>query len=186
MERSRRATLRFLSRIPDGELLRTRTQGRWSIKDVLAHIAAWEEEGARRLQLIAQGHGHRIHFYNDPRDIDRFNASAVAATHQMSLRLLFRRLTRARDHLTGALNRLPPRALRDLSYEFPVVVWLPEFAWTHEQGHLREMRRWWRKTRSDASGPKAIKLRRRRRRGPTSRGSSDPRPRGHRDPEISP
>ena len=30
--------------VPERELLRPRTQGRWSVKDVLAHIAAWEEE----------------------------------------------------------------------------------------------------------------------------------------------
>ena len=55
MERSRLATLSFLSRLPEAEILRRRTQGAWSIKDILAHCVAWEAEGARRLQMIARG-----------------------------------------------------------------------------------------------------------------------------------
>jgi hypothetical protein len=144
MEQSRRATLAVLARLPEGEIARPRTQGRWSIKDLLAHVAAWEEEGAYRLELIARGRGTRIHFYHDPREIDRFNARVVSAARQTPFPRLLRRLARTRDRLTSALNRLPPRALRDPSHEIPVIGWLPEFAWTHEQGHLREIKAWWR------------------------------------------
>jgi len=52
MTRSRDATLRFLAGVPEADLLRPRTQGRWSVKDVLAHIAAWEEEAIRRFALF--------------------------------------------------------------------------------------------------------------------------------------
>jgi hypothetical protein len=38
---------------------------------------------------------------------------------------------------------LPPSALRDPSHRYPVVGWLPEFAWTHEQGHLADIKAWW-------------------------------------------
>jgi hypothetical protein len=143
MEQSRLATLAFLSRLPEEALVRPRTQGQWSIKDVLAHIAAWEEEGARRLELIAREGGHRIHFYNDAREVDRFNARVVSATRRTTLSVLLRRLVRARRRLTVSLKRLPARSLRDPSHEFPVVDWLPEFAWTHEQSHLQEIRAWW-------------------------------------------
>jgi DinB superfamily len=144
----RRATIGFLSQLSEEELVRRRTRGQWSIKDVLAHIAAWEQEGAHRLELIAQGFGERIHFYHDPREIDRFNARAVSAARRMPLGAVLRRLARARRRLTDALHALPPRALRDPSHEIPVVSWLPEFAWTHEQDHFREIRAWW-KTQSE-------------------------------------
>jgi hypothetical protein len=182
MEQSRHATLAFLSRLPDEALVRPRTQGQWSIKDVLTHIAAWEEEGTRRLELIARGRGHGIHFYNDPHEIDRFNARVIAASRRTQLHVLLRRLARTRDRLTGALTRLPRRALRDPSHEYAVVEWLPEFAWTHEQAHLREIMIWWRKERSAAKAARAVRLRRRRPRGRASRRRSDPRPRGSRDP----
>lgn len=143
MERSRQATLSFLARLPEREIVRPRTQGEWSVKDVLAHCVAWEAEGARRLQLIARGQGQRIHYYEDMREADRFNAKAVRSARAKSLSALLREAARVRQRLIGTLRRLPPRTLEDRSHRFPVAAWLPEFAWTHEQAHLREMKKWW-------------------------------------------
>lgn len=147
MERSRRRTLALLSAMPEPEVLRPRTQGLWSIKDVLAHFAAWEEEGVRRLALVVRGRGDRIHFYEDMREADRFNARAIRAARPLSLAALRRRAARVRRQLIGALRRLPPEALRDPAHEVPVVGWLPEFAWTHEQGHRVAIRAWWARAR---------------------------------------
>ena len=148
MEASRQATLTFLAQLPESEILRPRTQGQWSVKDVLAHIVAWEEEGVHRLALIARRQGHRIHFYDDMREVNRFNTRAVAAARSMRLSALLNRAARVRRRLIEALRRLPPPSLRDPSHEVPVTGWLPAFAWTHEQGHLRELRAWWRRRRS--------------------------------------
>ncbi len=145
--RSRAATLALLKRLPTEEILGPRTQGDWSIKDVLAHIAAWEEEGTRRLRLIARGQAHRMVFYETMADADRFNARAVAAGRSTSLPGVLRRLARARQHLVATLHRLPPRSLNDSSHELPVVTWLREFAWTHERAHRREIRAWWTRRR---------------------------------------
>jgi len=152
MEASRRATLAFLAQLPEQEILRPRTQGQWSVKDVLAHIAAWEEEGVHRLDLIARGRGHRIHFYDDMREVNRFNARAVAAARSTRLSALLNRAAGVRRRLIAALRRLPPHALRDPSHEVPVVGWLPAFAWTHERSHLGEIRAWWRRRRSKGVG----------------------------------
>ncbi len=151
MRRSRAATLALLARLPEDAVRRPRTQGAWSIKDILAHIAAWEEEGARRLELIARGRGARIRFYDTMAEVDRFNARAVAAARRTPLPALLRRLERARARLVRALRRLPPRALADPAHELPVVVWLRQFAWTHERAHRGEIRAWWRSRRARAS-----------------------------------
>lgn len=143
MERSRRATLLFLARLPKQEIKKPRTQGQWSVKDVLAHCVAWEDEGARRLQLIARGQGQRIHYYDDMREADRFNANAVRKARARGFPALVREAARVRQRLIKSLRGLPPRALQDPTHRFPVVAWLPEFAWTHEQAHLKEMRAWW-------------------------------------------
>lgn len=152
MEASRRATLAFLAQLPEREIVRPRAQGTWSVKDVLAHIAAWEEEGVHRLALIARRQGHRIHFYDDMREVNRFNSRAVAAVRSMRLSTLLSRAARVRRRLIEALRRLPPHALRDPSHEVPVTGWLPAFAWTHEQNHLREIRARWRRRRSRGGG----------------------------------
>jgi len=149
MTRSREATLRLLDGVPERELLRSRTQGHWSIKDVLAHIAAWEGEAVLRFALIAQGRGERIFFYDaDPRAVDRFNARAVAAARHLSLGGVLRRLARVRQRLIVRLRRLPPTSLRDPGHRYPVTAWLPEYAWTHERQHRRRLRGWWRDRRA--------------------------------------
>ena len=149
IERSRAATLVLLGRLPTEEMLRPRTQGDWSIKDVLAHIAAWEEEGTARLILIARGQAHRMVFYETMAEADRFNARAVAAARSTSLAGVLRRLARARQRLVAALLRLPAKSLNDPSHELPVVIWLREFAWTHERAHRREIREWWARRRAE-------------------------------------
>src|SRR5687768_1610287 len=65
---SRRSTLAFLSRLPEAEILRPRTQDRWSVKDVLAHLLACDEETVRRFRLLARGHGDRIYWFRDMSD----------------------------------------------------------------------------------------------------------------------
>ena len=164
MTRSREATLRLLDGVPERELLRPRTQGGWSIKDVLAHFAAWEEEAVRRFALIARGRGERIFFYDaDPRAVDRFNARAVAAARHLSLGGVLRRLGRVRQRLIVWLQRLPPASLRHPGHKHPVTAWLPEYAWTHERQHRRRLRGWWRDRRA---GMKEESGGRRGRRGP--------------------
>lgn len=150
MATTRKRTLALLARLPDEAIRRPRTQDAWSIKDVLAHIAAWEEEGTRRLRCIARGQIGRVHFYDDMAEADRFNAGAVAADRRRSLPATLKRLARVRADLVTALRRLPADALRDPAHRYPVVHWLPEFAWTHEEGHQREIRAWWREQHGDA------------------------------------
>lgn len=143
MERQRRGTLSFLGDLPEREVVRPRTQGEWSIKDVLAHFVAWEAEGLRRLQLVARGQGDRIHYFDDMREADRFNALAVRRARAITFPALLGQAARVRLRLIEALRRLPLRALQEPSHRVPVVRWLPEFAWTHERTHLREMKAWW-------------------------------------------
>ncbi|MBI3951752.1 MAG: DinB family protein [Acidobacteria bacterium] len=143
MTQSRAATLKFLARLPEREMVRPRTQGQWSIKDVLAHIAAWEEEAVRRLKLIARGRGERIVFYDDMRQANEFNARAVAAARNTSPSPLLRRMARVRQSLIEQLLALPPGSLQETSHRYPVTAWLPEFCWTHERDHLRRIRAWW-------------------------------------------
>lgn len=153
MTRSREATLRLIGRVPERDLTRPRTQGRWSVKDVLAHFAAWEEEAIRRFGLIARGRGDRIFFYvADPKAVDRFNARAVAAARRLSLPGVLRRLARVRERLLRRLRALPAAALRDPVHRYPVTSWLPEYAWTHEGKHRRRLRKWWRERQTGGAG----------------------------------
>ncbi len=142
MTRSRAQTLALVHRIPAAALRRPGTQAAWSIQDVLVHIAAWEAEGARRLALIARGHGDRIIWYDTTAELDAFNARVVRAGRRLGLRAVLRRLEAARARLLSGLRGLPASALADPAHALPVTRWLREFAWTHEAAHRREIRAW--------------------------------------------
>jgi uncharacterized damage-inducible protein DinB len=147
MRRSRAATLRLLSSLPQRVVLQPKSQGQWSIKDVLAHIVAWEEEAVKRLQLIADGKGDQILFYDDMAAADAFNARAVAASRKRSLAALLNHTAQVRQQLIKALKQIPPDSLNDPSHRYPVIAWLPEFAWTHERDHRQRIRAWWKQRR---------------------------------------
>jgi uncharacterized damage-inducible protein DinB len=144
---ARRSTLALLTQLPEREILRPRSQDRWSVKDVLAHLLGCDEETVRRLRLIARGRGDRIHWFHDMADADRFNAKSVARARRLRLPTILRRMERVRAELITSLERLPTAALREPSHEYSVVEWLPAPGWTHEQDHVRELRAWWRARR---------------------------------------
>jgi hypothetical protein len=68
----------------EAELLQPRFDGDWSIRDLIAHVAIWEEEALKHMPLILAGEP-------EPRystmygGIDAFNAAAMAAKQHLSL-----------------------------------------------------------------------------------------------------
>ena len=151
MRATRRATLAVVARLPEPEVLRPRTQGRWSVKDVLAHLLSCDEETARRFQLIARGRADRIHWFESMADADRFNARSVARLRRVALRPLLRRMARAHARLLESFRRLPVSALQDPSHAYPIVEWLPAPGWSHERDHVGEVRAWWQRRRRVAA-----------------------------------
>src|SRR3989441_12714299 len=91
----RRSTLAFIARMPEDEIRQPRTQDRWSVKDVLAHLMTCDEETVRRFRLIARGQADRIHWFESMADADRFNARSVAAARRLPLSAVLRRMERA-------------------------------------------------------------------------------------------
>ena len=140
----RRATVAFIDRLPEAEIRRPATQDRWSVKDVLAHLLACDEETNRRLRLIARGQPERIQWFESMAYADRFNARTVAQLRRLGLPALKRRMQRAHAELLERLERLPPAAFDDHSHAYPIVEWLPAPGWSHEREHIGEVKAWWR------------------------------------------
>jgi len=145
MAATRRATLAFLPKLSEAEMLRPRTQDRWSVKDVLAHLMTCDEETVRRFRLIARGRGDRIRWFESMADADRFNVRSVAATRRLSVSATLRRMARAHAAVLESFRRLPPESMHDPSHAYPVTEWLPAPGWNHEHEHLAEIKSWWRR-----------------------------------------
>jgi hypothetical protein len=149
---SRESTLAFVARLPEREVLRLRTQDRWSVKDVLAHLLTCDEETVRRFRLIARGRGDRIAWFESMAHADRFNARSVARARRLRLSTVIRRMKRVRADLVRRFERLPTAALSDPSHDYTVVQWLPAPGWSHERDHLSEIKTWWRSRERSRAG----------------------------------
>lgn len=81
----------------------------WYLKDVLAHVAAWEAEMPKRL---ADYRGDPD-AYRSPTtaEIDEFNADAVARARPVPLDGLFRQLEESHRRLVDAARHLSPDEL---------------------------------------------------------------------------
>jgi hypothetical protein len=145
MTSSRRETLAFVRRLPEADMRKPRTIGDWSVKDVLGHLLACDQETADRFRLIARGRVDRIKWFDSMDYADRFNARTVARLRRVGLPTVLRRMARVRSDLIRAFRRLPTASLRDPSHAYPVVDWLPAPGWSHEREHLGEIRAWWRR-----------------------------------------
>ena len=147
MRASRRETLAFIDRLPRQAMLEPRALDRWSVKDVLGHLMACDEETVRRFRHIAAGHPERIKWFESMAYADRFNARTVAAARRLGLPTVLRRMARARADLIAGLERLPLAGLHDPSHAYPMTEWLPAPGWSHEREHLAEIKAWWRRRR---------------------------------------
>src|SRR5215207_9601547 len=112
--------------------------GEWSVREVVAHCAAWEWEGARRLRLIAADPTLPDAVYN----VDGFNAASVAVRDQQNW-------TRTLDELTKASNTLAKAA--SLRLEDPrTQEWLLGRAADFEE-HAERLHLWLAETVSSSS-----------------------------------
>jgi hypothetical protein len=62
------------------QMCEPRAAGEWSVKDIIGHVATWEEESLKALPLVAKG--LRTPPYGG---IDRFNAEQAARKRDMTL-----------------------------------------------------------------------------------------------------
>ena len=152
MKATREALLAFLAPMPEAEVRRPRTIDRWSVKDVLGHLVACDEETIRRFRLIERGRADRIRWFESMADADRFNAKTVADKRRVGVKTLLRRMERLSGDLVNAFERLPTESLRDPSHAYPVTEWLPAPGWSHVEDHLSEVKAWWRSRDGRAEG----------------------------------
>jgi hypothetical protein len=140
--------------LPDGALVRPGACGsEWSVKDVMNHIAAWQEATLEALPVLLKGDKLPAGQYS----IQKFNALHYAADQDRSLTASQRRLSRSRHKLLAFLASVPETQLLDLKSR--VGVWVKYATFGHYDEHLRDLQNYQRKV---ALGNKSkIKVRRR-------------------------
>lgn len=112
----------------------------WTIKQVLAHIAGWDDATISSLRAHAGG--------DEPatpavRGIDFYNAQSVATRDALSYDHVIKEWELARDQLKTAINEMPPERFKE-SLIFPwgetgSIAQLVAIFAAHEEEHAEEI-----------------------------------------------
>jgi uncharacterized protein (TIGR03083 family) len=144
LARTRAALIDAIAGLDEDALDRKGIVGEWSVKNVLAHIAAWEA-------WVVQALPHRIATGKTPedfrarvRDEDRFNAEEVAEREELTPAEQLIELERTREALLDELRGLDAttwerRGLWD-TWEGTLAEYLRESLVGHEEEHLADLR----------------------------------------------
>lgn len=91
--------------LTEAEMMAPGVAGDWSVKDMLAHVATWEEEALKYLPLVLVG--GRPPRYASYGGIDTFNARMTEAKRGLSLAEVQRRLEETHRQLIAYLQSVP-------------------------------------------------------------------------------
>lgn len=119
------------------ELIEPNVVGTWSIKEVLAHIAAWEQEGARRIEEIIHGNGANLR-WPDRDEENAFNAEAVAWALTKSVDEVVKRLEEAHRDFMDLLASFGDEVML-AELEVPAAEWVPGWTYLHYQEHAPQI-----------------------------------------------
>ena len=126
--------IRLYRSVPVTAVLEESLPNGWSVKDVLAHIAAWEWRCA---SLLDASHNTKALLKAQP-DVDALNREIYEARKEWGWEEVEYDFRAAHQTLLEAIRQLPPRQLDD---EF-VQRTIADETWEHYDEHLGDLRRW--------------------------------------------
>jgi uncharacterized damage-inducible protein DinB len=119
--------------LPDESLLQPGAAGEWSVKDVMNHIAAWQEAALQALPELLQGHRLPAGKYNT----EKFNVRQYAEDKDRTLAASRDRLSRSRRELLAFLATVPEAQMLDLKSR--VGGWAKYATYGHYDEHLYDL-----------------------------------------------
>lgn len=140
LEDGRRTLLAALEGLSEKELTDVAVVDDWTVRDLVAHILAWEEVALQRLDLIESGHASQIQWFQ-AEEVDAQNARFHEATRSLVLDEVSRRLA---DTLAPILDRVQAMTEEQLNVEDTIDTrtWLPRSTYLHEEEHAAQIVRW--------------------------------------------
>lgn len=89
------------------ELMRPNVTGRWSVRDIIAHVTWWEEEALEHLPLVLAG-GRPPRYSVKYGGIDAFNALMTEQRRHLALAEVLRQQHEVHARLTEYVRQAPP------------------------------------------------------------------------------
>ena len=142
LARERRKLLAALDGLSEEEMARPGAVGRWSVRDVLAHILAWEDEAVTRLELLAADRPQDFARITNEEELEAWNAGAHERYAGLALAEVMRRLEDVQGRILVGLDSLSDERLGTDEGPVPVGNWLPECTYAHEEEHCADILAW--------------------------------------------
>ncbi len=136
LEAARKETLDSINGIPE-EKMAIAAFGSWSVKDVLCHLASWEQFAVPDLQRLSRGHIPQLATLR-LEEIDDWNAGLMRSRNLFSLPQAMFELEESRRQLIDALNAQP----EGLFATGQMVRMLADGMVNGEKGHAAEIKEW--------------------------------------------
>ena len=136
----------LLAEIGEDRMQEPGVQGEWSIKDIVAHLAAWRRRTVGRLEAVASGQPEpKAQWPADLKDDDEINAWFHERDRSRSVRDVLSESRTVFQKLTSAIEKLPEDKLDDPK-NFPWMEGAPLsgaafFGHFHDE-HEADMRAW--------------------------------------------
>jgi uncharacterized damage-inducible protein DinB len=101
--KSRKELVEAIQGLNEVDITHPQVEGIWTIKDILGHVAAWEEACLRPLECITNGKPIQS---EDISDHDAWNAMQAARRHNKPLKTILKELDDIRQKLLCAASQL--------------------------------------------------------------------------------
>ena len=109
----------------------------WSVKDILAHIASWEEYALPDFKRVARGHMPALASFREP-EVDKWNALLMSLRRNFPLDQVMYELEANRKATIAALDALPEERLAQGQF---ARIWAT-IAAVHDREHSEDIRKW--------------------------------------------
>jgi hypothetical protein len=109
----------------------------WSVKDILAHVASWEEYALPDFHRLARGHVPALANFREP-EVDKWNAMVMSLRRNFSLDQVTYELEANRKAIIAALDALPDDRLGQGQF---ARIWAT-IAAVHDREHSEDIRKW--------------------------------------------
>lgn len=106
IQESRAELEELLAELTPEEMLRPGVNGEWSVKDTLAHIAAWERLAADRIRAAQRGSEPQFPPMKGERFVDAFNAEVFAKFRDTPLQDVLREFEEAHREILETIEQL--------------------------------------------------------------------------------
>ncbi len=136
MATARESFLAAVEGLSDAHMTRP-VVGEWSVKDLLAHVACWEEVLLPDMRRLARGDAPALAAF-DIKKVDEWNEKLMSLRRHFSLEQARRELELRREQLLDAVAGLPDSALAEGQFARNLL----KVCVIHDGEHEQDIRDW--------------------------------------------